>query len=159
MELNVLSESKNELEFELIGEDHTFCNSLRTVLNDNKEVVSATYRIEHPILAHPRMLIKTKEVSSLKIPERLVPLSEVKGVAEKREKQLRKAGIKTANSLVKADAEKVSKKSGVPLAVMQDLISEASKINFFKGSIPREILKKSLKDLAKRFNAIKLKGA
>ncbi len=159
MELNVINESRNEFEFELIGEDHTFCNSLRAVLNNNKDVLSATYRIEHPLLASPRILIKTKDVSSFKIPEKLVPLSEVKGVAAKREEKLRKAGIKSANALSKADAEKLSKKSGLSLAVTKDLISEASKINFLKGSMAREILKKSLKDLGKRFNTIKLKGA
>ncbi|MFQ5815364.1 MAG: RpoL/Rpb11 RNA polymerase subunit family protein [Candidatus Hydrothermarchaeaceae archaeon] len=159
MELKVINESRNELEFELIGEDHTFSNSLREVLNKNKSVLSAAYRVEHLLLTPPRMMIMTKEVSRLKIPQRMVPLSEVKGVAEKREKQLRKAGIKTANALAKADANKVYKKSGIPLAIMRDLINEASKINFLKGSIARVILKKSLKELARSFSAVKLKGA
>ncbi len=159
MEFKVIKEEKSELEFEIIGEDDTFCNSLRTVLNKNKNVLSATYRIDHPLLASPQMLVHTKEVSNIKIPERMVQLSDVKGVAEKREKQLRKAGIKTANSLSKADPEKLSKKSGLSLAVVTDLVKEASKINFFKGSIPREILKEALDDLAKGFRAIKLKGA
>lgn len=159
MELKVINESRNELEFELIGEDHTFSNALREVLNKNKSVLSAAYRVEHLLLTPPRMMIRTKEVSRLKIPQKMVPLSEVKGVAEKREKQLRKAGIKTANALAKADADKVSKKSGIPLAVMRDLINEASKINFLKGSIARVILKKSLKELARSFSTVKLKGA
>jgi DNA-directed RNA polymerase subunit L len=159
MEIKIIHEAKDELEFELIGEDHTFCNCLRTVLNRNKNVLSATYRIEHPLLTPPRMRIKTKDVSGLKIPQRIVPLSAVKGVAEKREKLLRKAGIKTANALAKADAEKLSKKSGIPFAITRELINEASKMNFLKGSIARVILKKSLNELGRSFTRLKLKGA
>lgn len=156
MVVNVLSETKNELEIELVGEDHTFCNTLRKVLTENKDVLSATYRIEHPLLTPPRLMIKTKDITLPKMPQRKVPLSEVKGVAEKREKQLRKAGIRTANALAKADAEKLAEKTDMPVAVVQELINEASKINFLKGSVAREILKKSLKELAKTFKAVKL---
>ncbi len=156
MKVNVITETKNELEVELAGEDHTFCNALRKVLVENKDVLSATYKVEHPLLTPPTILIKTKDITLPKMPQRKVPLSEVKGVAEKREKQLRKAGIRTANALAKADAEKVAEKTDISVAVAQELIAEASKINFFKGSVAREILKKSLKEYAKTFKAIKL---
>lgn len=159
MKLNVVSEKKDELEIELVGEDHTFCNSLRKALTANKDVLTATYKVEHPLLTPPKLFIRTKDISLPKMPQRIVPISEVKGVAEKREKALRKAGIKTANALAKADAEKIAKKTDITVAVAQELINEAAQINFFKGSVARELLKKSLKDMAKNFTGIKLKGA
>ncbi len=157
MEIRVVREEKQEMEFELVGEDHAFCNALRKVLNDNEVVTSAAYRVEHPMLSSPRMLIKTKDIPLPKEARRIIPLSEVKGVAEKREQQLRKAGIKSANALAKADAKKVAAKSGVSEAVMKDLIGKASKLNFWRDSIPRHVLKMALEDFAKTFSEMRPK--
>ncbi len=152
----MLKESKNELEFELVGEDHAFCNALRRALNDNEDVLVATYKVTHPLLSSPRMLIKTKNIQLPVKAQKIVPLSEVPGVAAKREEQLRKAGIKSANSLAKVDPKKLAKKAGIPLATAESLVQKASKMNFWKGSIPRYVLKKTLKDLAASFSGIKL---
>ena len=60
MEFKVLEESKNKLVFQLIGETHTFCNLLKDELQKIKEVSIATYRIDHPLVGQPQVLIETK---------------------------------------------------------------------------------------------------
>ena len=60
MEFNVLEEDKNKLVFELKGETHTFCNLLKKELQEHKDVVSASYRIEHPLVGIPTFLLETK---------------------------------------------------------------------------------------------------
>jgi DNA-directed RNA polymerase subunit L len=61
MEMNILEESKNKIIFELIGEDHTFCNALRDELWEDKDVVSASYNIKHPLISAPRFIVETKK--------------------------------------------------------------------------------------------------
>ncbi|WP_297438779.1 DNA-directed RNA polymerase subunit L [Thermococcus sp.] len=50
MKIDVVRREKNELEFYLEGEDHTFANILNEVLHENKHVTFAGYTIEHPVL-------------------------------------------------------------------------------------------------------------
>ena len=59
MEINILQETKHKIEFELLEEDHTFCNALKTTLLNDKDVKVATYRIDHPLKRNPRMLVET----------------------------------------------------------------------------------------------------
>ncbi len=156
MELKVIREGKYDIEFELSGGDHTLCNALREALVANEDVEVAAYSVENPLLGSPRMLVKTKELPLPQKGQKLLPLEAVKGVAEKREKQLRKAGIKSANALAKADAEKLAEKTDIPLATVQELIAEASKLEFWKESTARKVIKKSLKALAKEFKGAKI---
>ena len=58
MEIKILEQSKNKLEFELIGEDHTFCNLFKDALNEDSTVKVATYKIEHPLISSPAFLIE-----------------------------------------------------------------------------------------------------
>lgn len=59
MEIKVLEQKKNRIKFELEGEDHSFCNSLKKeLLNDNKVKV-ATYAIAHPLISSPQMIVET----------------------------------------------------------------------------------------------------
>jgi len=58
MELNIIKEEKDELEFEIVGEDHTLCNWLRKRLWDQKGTEYAAYSIKHPQIASPIFLIK-----------------------------------------------------------------------------------------------------
>jgi DNA-directed RNA polymerase subunit L len=75
MEINILEEKKDFLKFEIIGEEHTFCNALKNELWKDKDVDYATYRIAHPLKGIPTMIIKTKGKSPkevlLKAVERL----------------------------------------------------------------------------------------
>lgn len=155
MEIKILKETKNELEFEIVGEEHTFSNALQNFLNNRKEVVLASYKIKHPLLSNPQVYVKTKDLPMPKGKERLLPLTDVKGIGPKSVEKLRDAGIKTANALVKADAEKVSKKSGLSEKMLEKYQSEAQKLDFAKESLARSVVKSALKDFAKTFSKVK----
>jgi DNA-directed RNA polymerase subunit L len=154
MEVKILKENKNELEFEIVGEDHTFSNALQNFLNKRKEVVLASYKIKHPLLSNPQIYVKTKDMPMPKGKEKLLPLMEVKGVGPKNVEKLRGAGVKTANALVKADAEKISKKSGISAKMLEKYQAEAGKLNFAKESAARSVVKSALKDFAKAFKKV-----
>ncbi len=58
--MKVIKDTKNELEIEITGETHTLCNALRRALMEDKEVESAAYSIDHPIIGEPVLYIKAK---------------------------------------------------------------------------------------------------
>lgn len=60
MDLHVISEKKNEMEFELKGEDATFSSLLVNQLLKNKDVEIAQYDIAHPLVGEPTFYVKTK---------------------------------------------------------------------------------------------------
>ena len=57
MELKILKNRKNELEFEIIGEK-TILNPLKYKLLDDKSVTLADWRIDHPLLTKVEIKIK-----------------------------------------------------------------------------------------------------
>ena len=155
MEIRILKENKNELEFEIVGENHTFSRALQNFLNRRKEVVLASYKIKHPLLSNPQIYVKTKDVPIPKGKEKLLPLTDVKGIGPKNVEKLRAAGVKTANALLKADPEKVSKKSGISTKMLEKYQSEAGKLNFAKESVARSVVKSALKDFVKAFSKVR----
>jgi len=56
-----IKEKENELEFELIGEDHTFSWLLLEELLSDKNVEIAQYNIPHPLTGQPVFYVKTKK--------------------------------------------------------------------------------------------------
>jgi len=60
--------------------------------------------------------------------EKVIKLEEIKGVGPKKAEQLAKAGIRTANDLLKADLKDVSEKSGISIKVLEKLVKEAEKL-------------------------------
>lgn len=58
--MRVIKDTKNELEIEITGETHTLCNALRKTLMADKDVESAAYSIDHPIIGEPVLYIKAK---------------------------------------------------------------------------------------------------
>lgn len=155
MEVKILREEGNELEFEIIGEGHTFCNALQSFLNNREEVLLASYKIKHPLLSNPQIYVKTKDLPPVKGSEELLPLTDVKGVGPKSVEKLKDAGVETANALLEADLEKVSKKSGVSKKMLDKYQSEAKKLNFVKESMTRTVVKSALNDFAKAFSEVK----
>jgi DNA-directed RNA polymerase subunit L len=59
MEIVVVEDTKNKLVADLPGLDHTFCNNLKKELYADSVVKEATYRIEHPLIGTPRLLVHT----------------------------------------------------------------------------------------------------
>jgi DNA-directed RNA polymerase subunit L len=155
MEVKILKENKNELEFEIVGEDHTLSSALQNFLSKRKEVVLASYKIKHPLLSNPQIYVKTKDMALPKGQEKLLPLTDVKGVGPKNVEKLKAAGIKTANALQKADPEKVSKKSGISAKMLEKYQKAAGKLNFAKESMARSVVKSALKDFSKAFSKVK----
>ena len=64
MEIKVLSKTKNELKFELVGEDHTFCNLLQDLLLQDKNVEIAGYDQPHPLIRTSVIYMRTKREAS-----------------------------------------------------------------------------------------------
>ncbi len=69
MEVKVISKTKNELRFEIIGEDHTFCNLLQNVLLEDKNVEIAGYDQPHPLIRSSIVYMRTKRDAS---PEKIL---------------------------------------------------------------------------------------
>ncbi|OYT61294.1 MAG: DNA-directed RNA polymerase subunit L [Thermofilum sp. ex4484_15] len=61
MEVRILNKEGNNLELEIIGEGHTFCNLLVDFLNSYPEVEYAGYDIPHPLLGAPKLFIRVKK--------------------------------------------------------------------------------------------------
>ena len=59
MKIKILDETKKRIEFEIEGENHTLCNILREVLWEDSHVKTAVYRMGHPLVKLPRMLVET----------------------------------------------------------------------------------------------------
>ncbi len=60
MELRVLTQTANELEVEILGENETLLNPLKQALLADKDVDFAEYIIEHPTLSVPKVFLRTK---------------------------------------------------------------------------------------------------
>lgn len=72
MEIKVLSEEKDFIELEIKDETHTFCNVLRDELTRHDEVSFSAYKIEHPLVSQPVLIVKTKEGKPRKALEKAV---------------------------------------------------------------------------------------
>lgn len=60
MELRALTINDKEMEIEVLGENETFLNPIKQKLLQDKDVEVAEYVIEHPLLAVPRIYVRTK---------------------------------------------------------------------------------------------------
>ena len=60
MNIDILHDKKNELEFVLPDESHGFSRLLVDELLKNKDVEVAQYNISHPLIGKPHFLVKTK---------------------------------------------------------------------------------------------------
>ena len=61
MEIKILKEEKNKIEFEVVGEDHTLCNSIRDELWNQDDVEISAYNIKHPLISNPVMLVEVSK--------------------------------------------------------------------------------------------------
>ena len=57
MEVNIIEETKNSIQVEIKGEDHTLCNIFRQELNNSGEVDAASYNLKHPKIGNPIMAV------------------------------------------------------------------------------------------------------
>ncbi len=59
MELTIIEETPKKLTFELRGEGHTLCNTIKWAMWANKHVKTAVYNIDHPLVGVPKMVVET----------------------------------------------------------------------------------------------------
>jgi len=59
MEMNVIEEKKNRLVFKVEGVGHTICNIIKNELSKNSNVKAVAYKIDHPLVGVPQMIIET----------------------------------------------------------------------------------------------------
>lgn len=60
MKVKVLKKSSNELNIEIEGEGHTFCNVLQKTLLEDETIEMAGYNISHPLTSSPTIYVRTK---------------------------------------------------------------------------------------------------
>ena len=59
MEMNVIEENKNRLVVKVEGIGHTICNIIKNQLSKNSNVKAVAYKIDHPLVGVPQMVIET----------------------------------------------------------------------------------------------------
>lgn len=67
MKLKVLKEDKDNIEVEIKGETHTFCNTLKNKLWEDKHIKIVGYRIAHPLIGVPTLTIETDGTKPRKV--------------------------------------------------------------------------------------------
>jgi DNA-directed RNA polymerase subunit L len=65
MQAKIIRKEEALLEFEVIGENHTFLNLLREALKGQKGVLFAAYRFPHPLLENPIFYIRTSGINPI----------------------------------------------------------------------------------------------
>jgi DNA-directed RNA polymerase subunit L len=67
MEVKVVTKEKNVLELEFGGGDQSLAQVLAEKLNQDKDVEFAAYKVDHPIVALPRLIVRTKKGDPTKL--------------------------------------------------------------------------------------------
>ncbi len=59
MELKIIDKTADEMHLEIIGENHTLLNVLKSALLDDSRVQIATYDMKHVSISDPILFVKT----------------------------------------------------------------------------------------------------
>tara|TARA_Y100000310_G_C20686425_1_gene819309 strand:+ start:3021 stop:3299 length:279 start_codon:yes stop_codon:yes gene_type:complete len=59
MEIKTIEDTKTKFVFEIIGVSHGFCNMLKEELQKDNHIKTATYRVDHPLINIPKILVET----------------------------------------------------------------------------------------------------
>ena len=89
MEIKILEDKKNNLLFEIRGKSHGFCNILKNELWSDKHVKVAAYRVEHPSIGIPEMILETDGKESPRA-ALLSAVKKLKTVSDKLKKEFKK---------------------------------------------------------------------
>ena len=60
MKINVLKHEAHELRIELVGEGHSFCNALQSILVKDDSLEFVGYNVPHPLVGQPTIYLRTK---------------------------------------------------------------------------------------------------
>ena len=61
MEVKILEETKNRIKVEIKDENHTLLNALRNELWNNRHTKVAGYRLEHPLVSSPVLILEADD--------------------------------------------------------------------------------------------------
>ena len=61
MQLKILKKTPQELQLEVEGEGHTFCNLLESVLLEDSNVEFASYHVPHPLISNTIITVRTSK--------------------------------------------------------------------------------------------------
>ena len=61
MEIKILEETKNRIKVEVKDESHTLLNALRSELWHSRDTKVAGYRLEHPLISNPILVIEAED--------------------------------------------------------------------------------------------------
>ena len=64
MKLNFIEDTKNKVVVDIKGEDYTFLNALKDELWNDKDVKVAAFRVDHPLLKVPRLIVETEKTDA-----------------------------------------------------------------------------------------------
>jgi len=76
MEVKILAKEKNTLEMEFVGADQSLAQLLAEKLSHDKDVEFASFKVEHPLVASPKLLVRTVKGDPAKLV--LEKLAEIK---------------------------------------------------------------------------------
>lgn len=65
MEIEIIKNEKDYIEVAIRGEDVGFVNAIKELLLEDKGTEFAAYRLDHPVLACPVLMLRTKEGNAL----------------------------------------------------------------------------------------------
>jgi DNA-directed RNA polymerase subunit L len=80
MEVRIMTDEKDTLELEFAGADQSLIQLMADKLNQEKSVDFAAYKVEHPLVGSPKLIVKTKKGDARKLV--LEKLKEIKGEVE-----------------------------------------------------------------------------
>ncbi|MFA5106526.1 MAG: DNA-directed RNA polymerase subunit L [Candidatus Micrarchaeia archaeon] len=67
MKINFLAKEAHYVEIEIVGEDHSLPNALRELILQDDDVEFAAYKMPHPQIANPVLIVRTKSKNALAI--------------------------------------------------------------------------------------------
>jgi len=85
MEMKVLINEKNVLEMEIGEADQSLAQLIAERLTDDKDVEFASYKLEHPTAARPKLYVRTKKGDAAKAV--IAALKEIKAEVAEFKKQ------------------------------------------------------------------------
>lgn len=89
MEVKILNYEKTMLEFEMTGADTTIPELIANKLSDNSSVEFVSYKVSHPVIGHPRIIVKTKSKDALELT--LEAIDEIKAEVSEFRKAFKKS--------------------------------------------------------------------
>ena len=56
-----ITKDGTKAEVTIVGEDHTFCNLLKEILQKDPDIEYASYNISHPYISEPQIIVEVKK--------------------------------------------------------------------------------------------------